>query len=64
MSRSAPRVRPAADGDLDRIREIVNYYIEKSVFNFRTEPQSIDEIRALWSQRHQRYGPPALNGPR
>ena len=55
MSRSAPRVRSAADGDLDRIREILNYYIEKSAFNFRTEPQSIDEVRALWAQRHQRF---------
>ena len=55
MSRSAPRVRPAADGDLERVREIVNYYIDKTAFNFRTEPQSIDEVRALWAQRHQRF---------
>ena len=55
MSRNAPRVRPATDDDLERVCEIVNHYIEKTVFNFRTEPQSVDELRAQWAQRHQRF---------
>jgi phosphinothricin acetyltransferase len=50
-----PQVRSAADDDLWRIREIVNHYIEHSVFNFRTEPQSLDELRALWQQRRQHF---------
>jgi phosphinothricin acetyltransferase len=52
---SAPQVRSATVDDLVRVREIVNHYIEHSVFNFRTEPQSIDELRALWEQRHRRF---------
>jgi phosphinothricin acetyltransferase len=55
VSRRAPRVRPATDDDLERVCEIVNHYIETSVFNFRTEPQTVDELRAQWAQRHQRF---------
>jgi phosphinothricin acetyltransferase len=52
---NALQVRSATEEDLLRVRDIVNYYIERSVFNFRTEPQSLDEVRALWAQRHQRF---------
>jgi phosphinothricin acetyltransferase len=52
---SAPQVRAATEDDLVRVRDIVNHYIEHSVFNFRTEPQSIDEVRALWAQRHEQF---------
>jgi phosphinothricin acetyltransferase len=52
---SAVQVRSATEEDLVRVCEIVNHYIEHSVFNFRTEPQRIDEVRALWAQRHQRF---------
>lgn len=52
---NAPQVRSAVEADLMRVRDIVNHYIEHSVFNFRTEPQSIQEIRALWAQRHRRF---------
>jgi phosphinothricin acetyltransferase len=52
---SAVQVRSATDGDLVRVREVVNHYIEHSVFNFRTEPQSIDEVRALWARRHDLF---------
>ncbi len=48
-------MRSAIDEDLIRVREIVNHYIEHSVFNFRTDPQSIDEVHALWAQRHQQF---------
>jgi phosphinothricin acetyltransferase len=51
----AVQVRSATDDDLVRVREVVNHYIEHSVFNFRTEPQSIDEMRALWARRHDRF---------
>jgi phosphinothricin acetyltransferase len=52
---SAVQVRSATEEDLVRVREIINHYIEGSAFNFRTEPQSIDEIRAVWAQRHHRF---------
>lgn len=52
---SAVQVRSATEEDLVRVREVVNHYIEHSVFNFRTEPQSVDEVRALWGHRHQRF---------
>jgi phosphinothricin acetyltransferase len=49
------QVRTATEEDLVRVREIVNHYIEHSVFNFRTEPQSSHELRSAWAQRHQRF---------
>lgn len=51
----APQVRSATENDLERVRDIVNHYIEHSYFNFRTEPQSLDEMRAVWQQRHSRF---------
>ena len=55
MTSSTLQVRSATADDLVRVRDIVNHYIEHSVFNFRTEPQSLDEVRALWEQRRQRF---------
>ncbi len=52
---SAVQVRSAAEEDLVRVSEIVNHYIAHSVFNFRTESQSVDEVRALWAQRHRQF---------
>ncbi|WIM87804.1 N-acetyltransferase family protein [Candidatus Mycobacterium wuenschmannii] len=52
---SGVRIRSATEDDLVRVRDILNHYIEHSVFNFRTEPQSLDEVRALWTLRHQRF---------
>ena len=52
---SALRVRPAIEDDLARVREIVNYYIENTDFNFRTEPQSVDEWRSQWERLHHRF---------
>jgi phosphinothricin acetyltransferase len=52
---SALLVRPATNDDLVHVREIVNYYIEKTVFNFRTEPQSVDEWRNQWKRLHHRF---------
>ena len=52
---NAVHVRSATEEDLVRVGEVVNHYIEHSVFNFRTEPQSIGELRTVWAQRHQRF---------
>jgi phosphinothricin acetyltransferase len=52
---SAVRIRAATEADLARIRDILNYYIEHTAFNFRTQPQGIDDVRKLWTQRHQRF---------
>lgn len=49
------RVRPATEGDLDQVCLIINYFIETSVFNFRTEPQSVDEWRFDWGRLHSRF---------
>jgi phosphinothricin acetyltransferase len=52
---SALRVRPATEDDLGRVSEIVNYYIENTDFNFRTEPQSVDEWRTNWRRLNDRF---------
>jgi phosphinothricin acetyltransferase len=49
------RVRLAAEDDLVRVCEIVNYFIENTVFNFRTEPQVVDEWRHDWRRLHSRF---------
>ncbi len=53
--RSGPRVRLATEDDLADVCEIVNYFIEKSFVNFRTEPQSVDEWRGDWRQLRSRF---------
>ncbi len=49
------RVRPVEEDDLPRIRAIINHFIATSAFNFRTEPQTIDEWRADWRRLHTDY---------
>jgi phosphinothricin acetyltransferase len=49
------QVRLATEGDLVHVREIVNYFIENTVINFRTEPQSLDEWRDDWRRLHSRF---------
>ena len=49
------RVRLATEDDLVRVCEIVNYFIEKTVVNFRTEPQVVDEWRHDWRRLHSRF---------
>jgi len=49
------RVRLATEDDLVRVCEIVNYFIEKTVVNFRTEPQVVDEWRHDWRRLHLRF---------
>ena len=46
--RSGLRVRLATEDDLAEVCTIVNYYIEGSFVNFRTEPQGVDEWRGDW----------------
>lgn len=52
---SGPRVRAATEDDLAEVCKIVNYFIEQSVFNFRTEPQSVDEWRTDWRRLHEKF---------
>jgi phosphinothricin acetyltransferase len=53
--RARPRVRLATEDDLVRVCQIVNHFIEKTVFNFRTEPQTVDEWRYDWRRLHSRF---------
>jgi phosphinothricin acetyltransferase len=55
VTASGPRVRLATDDDLAEVCTIVNYFIEHSVFNFRTEPQSVDEWRNDWRRLHRQF---------
>jgi phosphinothricin acetyltransferase len=52
---SALEVRPATEDDLVHVCEIVNHFIERTVFNFRIEPQSVDEWRDQWKRLHDRF---------
>jgi|GEM_PF-24497 phosphinothricin acetyltransferase len=53
--RAGPLVRLVTEDDLGGVCEIVNYFIEKTVFNFRTEPQVVDEWRDQWRRLHSRF---------
>jgi phosphinothricin acetyltransferase len=53
--RSGLRVRLATEDDLVHVCEIINYYIENTVFNFRTESQGVDEWRNDWRRLHLRF---------
>ena len=48
-------IRPATEDDLVHVCEIVNYFIERTVFNFRVEPQTVDEWRVQWTRLHDRF---------
>jgi phosphinothricin acetyltransferase len=52
---SGLQVRLATEDDLVHVRDIVNYFIENTVINFRTEPQSLDDWRDSWRRRHSRF---------
>jgi phosphinothricin acetyltransferase len=49
------RLRLATEDDLGQICSIINHYIETSGFNFRTEPQTVDEWREAWAHLHERF---------
>jgi phosphinothricin acetyltransferase len=49
------QVRLAAEDDLAEVCTIVNYFIEKSFVNFRTEPQGVDEWRSDWRRLSSRF---------
>jgi phosphinothricin acetyltransferase len=49
------QIRPATEADLAEACEIVNYFIEKTFFNFRTEPRRVDEWRSDWRRLHDRF---------
>jgi phosphinothricin acetyltransferase len=50
-----PRVRLAAEDDLVRVCEIVNYFINNTFANFRTKPQIVEEWRHDWRRLHSRF---------
>lgn len=52
---SGLEVRLATEVDLVHIRQIVNHFIENTVINFRTEPQSLDEWRDDWGRLQSRF---------
>jgi phosphinothricin acetyltransferase len=52
---TALEIRPATEDDLVHVCEIVNYFIERTVFNFRIEPQNVDEWRSQWKRTHARF---------
>ena len=52
---SGLQVRLATEDDLVDVREIVNHFIENTVINFRTEPQSLDEWRDSWRRLQSRF---------
>lgn len=53
--RSGLQVRLATEDDLAEVCKIVNYFIEKSFVNFRTEPQGVDEWRSEWRRLYSRF---------
>jgi phosphinothricin acetyltransferase len=55
IQRSGLRVRLATEDDLAEVCKIVNYFIEKSFVNFRTEPQSVDEWRSDCRRLRSRF---------
>jgi phosphinothricin acetyltransferase len=48
-------IRPVTEDDLAGVCEIVNHFIETTVFNFRIESQGVDEWRTLWARTHDRF---------
>lgn len=55
MTANRLRVRPVEEADLPRIRAIINHFIATSAFNFRTEPQTVEEWRADWGRLHESH---------
>lgn len=47
-------VRMARAGDLDAVRDIVNWAIENTHYNFHTDPLTTDDWRASWSSGRDR----------
>lgn len=52
---SKKAIRPLREPDLPMVSEMLNYYIEHTVSNFRTEPRSLSEWKAEWQQESQVY---------
>jgi phosphinothricin acetyltransferase len=49
------QVRLATEDDLAQACEIVNHFVANTFFNFRTEPQDVDEWRNDWKRLHKRF---------
>jgi phosphinothricin acetyltransferase len=52
---SAPRIRPARDGDLAALVDLYNHYIVHTPITFDVQPMTIDERRP-WFDAHQSSG--------
>ncbi len=52
---SGIEVRAAAEEDLAAVRDIVNWAIEHTHYNFNTEPQTLEHWRSEWSANRDRY---------
>lgn len=48
-------VRAVGEEDLAAIRDIVNWAIENTHYNFNTEPQSVDHWRGEWTGNRERF---------
>jgi len=51
----AVTVRSAREDDLEAIRDIVNWAIEHTHYNFNTEPQTLAHWQAEWSAGRERH---------
>jgi phosphinothricin acetyltransferase len=52
---SSIEVRALRDDDLAAVRDIVNWAIENTHYNFNTEPQTTEHWRAEWTANRERY---------
>ena len=48
-------LRAAREDDLAAVRDIVNWAIEHTHYNFNTEPQSVEHWRSEWSAGREQY---------
>ena len=48
-------LREAREGDMPAFATMVNYFIETTTYNFRTQPQTAPEWQDDWKLLHERY---------
>ncbi len=49
------QVRPTERGDLDGVREIMNWAIERTPTNFNLEPVTLESLTDTWRTVHETY---------
>ena len=52
---SSIEIRATAEGDLDVVRDVVNWAIENTHYNFNTEPQTTEHWRTEWAANRERF---------